>query len=170
MRETEKYREKELGRPFSVISSNPKYNADYLEKSLKQNGLIFSTKKKRSLKMNCPTYKDKITQAINRLCCEAMKVNLNTNIDKEVFVSISPHVNGIRVSVHKDGWNINETECEIINLSYMEYDESQKGKDFTMQERNIMADEFCKSVNETIKKSINKKRCAASLTLKRHRV
>lgn len=102
--------------------------------------------------MNCPTYKSKITQAINRLCCEAMKVNLNTNIDKEVFVSISPHVNGIRVSIHKDGWNINETEYEIINLSYMEYDESQKGKDFTLQERNIMADEFCKAVNETIKK------------------
>ena len=31
MRETEEFREKELGRPFSVISSNPKYNADYLE-------------------------------------------------------------------------------------------------------------------------------------------
>ena len=31
MRETEQLRETELGRPFSVISSNPKYNADYLE-------------------------------------------------------------------------------------------------------------------------------------------
>lgn len=31
MRETEKLREKELGRPFSVISTNPKYNSDYLE-------------------------------------------------------------------------------------------------------------------------------------------
>ena len=31
MRETEQIREKELGRPFSVSSSNPKYNADYLE-------------------------------------------------------------------------------------------------------------------------------------------
>lgn len=31
MRETEKIREAELGRPFSVISSNPKYNADYLD-------------------------------------------------------------------------------------------------------------------------------------------
>ena len=30
MRETEMIRSKELGRPFSVISSNPKYNADYL--------------------------------------------------------------------------------------------------------------------------------------------
>lgn len=31
MRETEAMRERELGRPFSVISSNPKYNADYLD-------------------------------------------------------------------------------------------------------------------------------------------
>lgn len=31
MREMEKIRESELGRPFSVISSNPKYNADYLD-------------------------------------------------------------------------------------------------------------------------------------------
>lgn len=35
MRETEKIREKELNRAFSVISSNPKYNADYLEKIIK---------------------------------------------------------------------------------------------------------------------------------------
>lgn len=35
MRETEKAREAELGRPFSVISSRPKYNADYLEKIIK---------------------------------------------------------------------------------------------------------------------------------------
>ena len=35
MRETEKMREQELGRPFSVISSNPKYNADYLENIVK---------------------------------------------------------------------------------------------------------------------------------------
>lgn len=31
MRESEKIREAELGRPFSIISSNPKYNADYLD-------------------------------------------------------------------------------------------------------------------------------------------
>lgn len=31
MRETETIREKELGRKFSVTSSNPKYNADYLD-------------------------------------------------------------------------------------------------------------------------------------------
>lgn len=35
MRETEHIREKELGRPFSVSSSNPKYNADYLENIIK---------------------------------------------------------------------------------------------------------------------------------------
>ena len=35
MRETEELREKEYGRPFSVISSNPKYNADYLEHIVK---------------------------------------------------------------------------------------------------------------------------------------
>ena len=35
MRETEKIREAELGRPFSVYSSNPKYNADYLEHIIK---------------------------------------------------------------------------------------------------------------------------------------
>ena len=35
MRETEELRERELGRPFSIISSNPKYNADYLENIIK---------------------------------------------------------------------------------------------------------------------------------------
>lgn len=35
MRETEKIREVEFGRPFSVISSNPKYNADYLDNIIK---------------------------------------------------------------------------------------------------------------------------------------
>lgn len=35
MRETEQIREAQLGRPFSVISSNPKYNADYLESIIK---------------------------------------------------------------------------------------------------------------------------------------
>ena len=39
MRETEKLREKELGRPFSCISSNPKYNSDYLEKIVKEKWL-----------------------------------------------------------------------------------------------------------------------------------
>lgn len=35
MRETEKIRFYELGRPYSCISSNPKYNADYLEHIVK---------------------------------------------------------------------------------------------------------------------------------------
>ena len=35
MRETEAVREKELGRPFSCISSNPKYNSEYLERIIK---------------------------------------------------------------------------------------------------------------------------------------
>lgn len=35
MRETEKIREVELGRPFSVISSDPKYNADYLDRIIR---------------------------------------------------------------------------------------------------------------------------------------
>lgn len=35
MRETEAVRERELGRPFSCSSSNPKYNADYIEKIVK---------------------------------------------------------------------------------------------------------------------------------------
>ena len=39
MKETEKQREIELGRKFSVISSNPKYNADYLEDNIKNKWL-----------------------------------------------------------------------------------------------------------------------------------
>lgn len=35
MRETEQIREIELGRKFSCYSSNPKYNADYLEHIVK---------------------------------------------------------------------------------------------------------------------------------------
>lgn len=35
MRETEKIREKKYGRPFSCISSNPKYNSEYLERIIK---------------------------------------------------------------------------------------------------------------------------------------
>lgn len=36
MKETEKLRAKELGRPFSVRSSNPKYNAEYTERIVKE--------------------------------------------------------------------------------------------------------------------------------------
>lgn len=35
MRETEKIRELELGRPFAVMQANPKYNADYVENIVK---------------------------------------------------------------------------------------------------------------------------------------
>lgn len=35
MRETERIREADYGRPISVISGNPKYNADYLENIVK---------------------------------------------------------------------------------------------------------------------------------------
>ena len=35
MKETEKIRESELGRDFSVYSSNPKYNAEYLDYIIK---------------------------------------------------------------------------------------------------------------------------------------
>ncbi len=35
MKETESLREKEFGRPFSVISGDPKYNADYLDNIVK---------------------------------------------------------------------------------------------------------------------------------------
>ena len=51
MRETEAVRKKELGRPFSCISSNSKYNADYLEKIVKTKWL----KKLEELESeNCP--------------------------------------------------------------------------------------------------------------------
>lgn len=39
-KETEHKREKELGRPFSVFSSNPKYNADYRDKRIKEKYLL----------------------------------------------------------------------------------------------------------------------------------
>lgn len=35
MRETEEIREIELGRPFAVMSSNPKYNAEYIDNNIK---------------------------------------------------------------------------------------------------------------------------------------
>lgn len=49
MRETEIIREKELGIPSSCISSNPKYNADYLEKIIKTKWL----KKLEELERKC---------------------------------------------------------------------------------------------------------------------
>ena len=54
MRETEELREKELDRPFSVISSNPKYNADYLEHIVKTKWL----KKLNEMEMTNNDYVD----------------------------------------------------------------------------------------------------------------
>lgn len=47
MRETERLRESELGRPFSVISSNPKYNADYLENIIESKWLFVLDEKEQ---------------------------------------------------------------------------------------------------------------------------
>lgn len=47
MRETEKLREAELGRPFSVISSNPKYNADYLDHIIRTKWLKILNEKEK---------------------------------------------------------------------------------------------------------------------------
>lgn len=52
MRETERLREIELGRPFSVISSNPKYNADYLENIIKTKWLEKLNKKEEAQCIN----------------------------------------------------------------------------------------------------------------------
>lgn len=61
MRETEELREKELGRPFSVISSNPKYNADYLEHIVKTKWL------KKLNEMECTTKQKNIAAAKNQI-------------------------------------------------------------------------------------------------------
>ena len=50
MRETEVLREQELGRPFSVISSNPKYNSIYLERIVKTKWLKILNDKEREIK------------------------------------------------------------------------------------------------------------------------
>ena len=48
MRETEQIREAQLGRPFSVISSNPKYNADYLEQIIRTKWLKILNEKEEA--------------------------------------------------------------------------------------------------------------------------
>ena len=45
MRETERIRQAELGRPFSVISSNPKYNSDYLNNIIRTKWLEILNKR-----------------------------------------------------------------------------------------------------------------------------
>lgn len=52
MRETEKIREVELGRPFSVISSNPKYNADYLDRIIRTKWLGILERKENNEQQN----------------------------------------------------------------------------------------------------------------------
>ena len=52
MRETERLKEIELGRPFSVISPNPKYNADYLENIIKTKWLEKLNKKEEAQGIN----------------------------------------------------------------------------------------------------------------------
>ena len=47
MKETEKLIESELGRPFSVISSNPKYNADYLNHIIRTKWLKILNEKEK---------------------------------------------------------------------------------------------------------------------------
>lgn len=47
MRETEQIREAQIGRPFSVTSSNPKYNADYLENIIENKWLKKLEEKER---------------------------------------------------------------------------------------------------------------------------
>lgn len=49
MKETEKIREKELGRPFSVKASNPKYNAYYVENIVKTKWLNKLNKMERDI-------------------------------------------------------------------------------------------------------------------------
>ena len=49
MRETEILREKELGRPFSVISTNPKYNSLYLDKIIKTKWIKILNEKEREI-------------------------------------------------------------------------------------------------------------------------
>lgn len=59
MRETEKIREQELGRPFSVISSNPKYNADYLDNIIRTKWLpILNEKEKEASTGQCDLFSE----------------------------------------------------------------------------------------------------------------
>lgn len=53
IRETEKIRSEELGRPFAVVDSNPNYNADYLEKVIKSKWLAkLNEEEEKFLKVN----------------------------------------------------------------------------------------------------------------------
>lgn len=54
MKENEKIRQAELGRPFSVISSNPKYNADYLDNIIRTKSLEILNEMERNIE--CEIY------------------------------------------------------------------------------------------------------------------
>ena len=47
-KETEKIREKELGRPFSVWASNPKYNTDYIDNNVRVKWMPILEKKEKN--------------------------------------------------------------------------------------------------------------------------
>lgn len=49
MKETEEKRKEELGRPFSVTSSNPKYNAEYLDNVVKNKWIHILNEKEKKL-------------------------------------------------------------------------------------------------------------------------
>ncbi len=53
MRETERLMETQLGRPFSVISSNPKYNADYLDHIIQTKWLKILNQKEKEANEIC---------------------------------------------------------------------------------------------------------------------
>lgn len=79
MRETEKLREAELGRPFSVISSNPKYNADYLDYIIRTKWLKILNEKEnaaeqlRFFRRNLIERNDKHKAEVVRTDCERSK-------------------------------------------------------------------------------------------------
>lgn len=55
MIETEQRRERELGRPFSIISSNPKYNAVYLDNNIRYKWLAKLNQLESEVNQQCPT-------------------------------------------------------------------------------------------------------------------
>lgn len=50
MRDTEARMEAKLGRPFSAISSNPKYNANYLERNVREKWVPILEKREKEMK------------------------------------------------------------------------------------------------------------------------
>ena len=56
MKDTEMIRSEQLKRPFSVTSSNPKYNADYLVKIVREKWLPILEKMERAYKWQCEKF------------------------------------------------------------------------------------------------------------------